>query len=188
MRVPAVVALAVAMVAGTAGCGTDLAARAGIPECQPSGELVLIAQAVPSASLVPCIDTLPIGWSFGGMDVRRGRSRFWLGNDRAGPRAVRVTLQSSCDTSGATELPPTRARTERFLRLDRLEPRSSGAWFHRFDGGCVTYDFVVPKGSYDFDSFNVEIDAALDLFERDEIADEVVDRYEAPLDAAGAVS
>jgi hypothetical protein len=187
IRPSAVVALVVVAIA-SAGCGSDLATPAGVPECEPSGELVIIAQAVPSATLVPCIDTLPIGWEFAGMDVRRDRSRFWLGNDRAGARAVRISLEETCDTARATALPPDDPRTVRSLRLDQLEPRSTGAWFHEFPGGCVTYDFSVPKGRYDFDAFNVELDAALDFFERSAIATEVADRYGAPLDVAARES
>lgn len=186
MRSLPAVALAVALVG--AGCGVDLSARQGVPECEPSGELVLIAQSVPSARHVPCIGTLPIGWDFSGMDVRRGRARFWLGNDRAGARAVRVTLAATCDTSGATELLSDRPSTRRFLRLDQLAVRNVGAWLHTFEGGCVTYDFAVPKSSYDFDAFNVELDAALDFFARDDIAAEVGERYDATLDPAGQVS
>ena len=171
-----------------AGCGADLSAREGVPECEPSGELVLIAQAVPSAEQVPCIASLPIGWDFAGMDVRRGRARFWLGNDRVGPRAVRVTLQATCDTAPATELPSDDPETRRFLRLDQLAARNTGAWLHTFDGGCTSYDFAVPKRSYDFDAFNVELHAALDFFARDDIADEVLDRFDAELDPAGTVS
>lgn len=176
-----VVAIAIAVAFVVAGCGGGLAARAGVPECEPSGELVTIAQAVPSARLVPCIEELPIGWRFSGMDLRRGRARFWLGNDRAGARAVRVTLDPACDTSGATAI-PSDLTTRRSLRLDRLDVRNAGAWFHEFTGGCVTWDFTVPRGTYDFDAFNVELDAALGLFPRTDIAAEVRDRYDAELD------
>ena len=182
-RVAAVLLLLV-----VSGCGTDLSAREGVPECEPSGELVVIAQAVPSAGHVPCIEMLPIGWDFAGMDVRRGRARFWLGNDRAGARAVRVTLESTCDTSTATELPSDHPSTQRFLRLDQLGSRNTGAWLHTFDGGCTTYDFAVPERSYDFDAFNVELHAALDFFPRGDIAAEVLDRFDAELDPATDVS
>lgn len=169
-----------AAVLATTGCAGQVAS-AGVPECEPSGELVTIAQAVPSARAIPCIRELPIGWSFSGMDVRDGRARFWLGNDRAGARAVRVTLEETCDTKGATELsdrPPTR----RFLRVDQLARRNAGAWLHLFGGGCVTYDFAVPKDTYDFDAFNVELDAALDFFPRSAVDAEVRRRYDAELD------
>ena len=34
----------------------------------------LLAQSVSSASLVPCVGSLPIGWSFGEVDVNDGQS------------------------------------------------------------------------------------------------------------------
>lgn len=183
--VPRVAGVALLLGMATGGCAR-LESRAGVPECEPSGELVTVAQAVPSASLAPCIDDLPIGWRFSGMEVRDGRARFWLGNDRAGDRAVRVTLDEECDLSGATELPSERAARQRFLRLDRLTGRNAGAWLHPFDGGCITWEFTVPKDTYDFDAFNVELDAALDFFDRDDIGSEVERRYDAELDSATA--
>ena len=165
-----------------AGCGGDgVAAEAGVPECEPSGELVAIAQAVPSAAFVPCIEEFPVGWSFGGMDVRNGRASFSLSNDRAGVRSVEVTLDETCDTSGATEL-SSAGRPRRFLRVDELAARRRGAWLHRFAGGCVTYGFSVPTGTYDFDAFNVELEAALGFFSRREIAADVRRRYGTELD------
>lgn len=180
-------ALALACFAA-AGCSGGLASTASVPECEPSGELVTIAQAVPTARFVPCIATFPVGWSFGEMDVREGRARYWLRNDRVGPRAVRVTLEPSCDTAGATELPSPGRSVRRWLRLDELDTVSRGAWLHEFQGGCVTHDFVVPRASYDFDAFNVELDTTLDLFSRRVIAEEVDRRYDAELDEGPASS
>src|SRR4029453_4009352 len=49
------------------------------------GELfVLMAQSVPSATLIPCIEALPVGWTYGGSDVSNGVARFWLRSDRRG--------------------------------------------------------------------------------------------------------
>src|SRR4029450_3036313 len=69
--------------------------------------LVLAAQAVPSATLMPCANPLPGGWSVGGFEGRSGRARVWLASDRAGARAAEARLTSSCDVAGATQLPPT---------------------------------------------------------------------------------
>src|SRR5207253_1051072 len=62
------------------------------PECGTGNAMILMAQAVPSATRLPCIATLPSGWTFGGADMQRGRARFWLDSDRAGARAIVVTL------------------------------------------------------------------------------------------------
>lgn len=176
-------ALVPALVCGLlAGCGGDgVAAEAGVPECEPSGELVAIAQAVPTATFVPCIEEFPVGWSFGGMEVRNGHASFSLSNDRAGVRSVEVTLDETCDTSGATELSST-GRPRRYLRVDELAARRRGAWLHRFAGGCVTYAFSVPTDTYDFDAFNVELEAAMGFFSRREIAADVRRRYDTELD------
>ncbi|MEX2658471.1 MAG: hypothetical protein WD232_02150 [Acidimicrobiales bacterium] len=165
-----------------AGCGGDIATSAGVPDCEPSGELVTIAQAVPSARFVPCIETFPIGWSFGEMELRDGRARFWLRNDRVGRQAVRVTLAARCDTSGSTEAPAPDEDIRRSLRVDDLDTHSRGTWLHEFEGGCVSYDFAVPRGRYDFDAFEVELDAALDFISRAALAREVERRYDTELD------
>ena len=51
--------------------------------------LHLVAQAVPSATLIPCIDRLHTGWTYGGSEVRSGFVRFWLDSDRVGDHRCR---------------------------------------------------------------------------------------------------
>jgi hypothetical protein len=66
------------------------------------GELfVLMAQSVPSATLIPCIEALPAGWTYGGSDVSDALARFWLDSDRGGLHAVEVSLTASCRITGA---------------------------------------------------------------------------------------
>jgi hypothetical protein len=180
-----VVALVGALVTGCGDAGQT--SGAGVPECEASGELVTIAQAVPTATFVPCIEALPVGWSFGDMEVRDGRASFTLSNDRAGVRSVEVTLEATCDTSDATELSGS-GRPHRFLRVDELSTRRRGAWLHRFPGGCVTYGFSVPTDTYDFDAFNVELETALGFFSRRTIAADVMRRYGAELDGSTAAT
>lgn len=119
------------------------------PACPAPGELsvdalILEAQSVPSAELLPCVSTLPVGWSFSGFDVVDGRSRLFLDSDRAGFRAVNITLAPSCNIAGATEVtaenndePRTRRYERPFIRSSRL----TGARYYVFDGGCAIYDF-----------------------------------------------
>jgi hypothetical protein len=116
------------------------------PACSGDSPIfILSAQAVPSATLLPCTLPLPGGWSHGGTRVRAGRVRFWLDSDRAGTRAAELTLTATCDLAGATLLPP--SADEAGLRrygLRRYEgplARHPGATvrYFRFTGGCVTY-------------------------------------------------
>ena len=53
------------------------------PSCGTGHSMILSAQAVPSAALLPCIAALPAGWSVGGTDIASGRASFVLDS---GPR------------------------------------------------------------------------------------------------------
>ena len=48
------------------------------PTCKAQTVTVLMAQAVPTATAVPCIAALPTGLSFAGATARNGEARFWL--------------------------------------------------------------------------------------------------------------
>jgi hypothetical protein len=101
-----------------------------------------MAQAVPTATAVPCIEALPAGLSFATAIARNGEARFWLDSDRVGARAVTVTLTGSCDTSSARPMATDETGTERF---DNDRAASSGGSrpdrFYRLPVGCVTYEF-----------------------------------------------
>ena len=107
------------------------------------GELfVLMAQSVPSATLIPCIEALPAGWTYGGSDVSNALARFWLDSDRGGLHAVEVSLTASCRITGAVDV--TNSTSEGGVRvyLDEfdLHPFSANKYFI-FPGGCVTYRY-----------------------------------------------
>ena len=111
------------------------------PTCEMSDQLLLMAQSVPSASLLPCIETLPIGWSFGALDVIDGRTRLFLDSDRGGLGALDVTLTPRCDLGGASQVPSDEAGARRFERVVLRQNRYAGSRFYLFDGGCVIYNF-----------------------------------------------
>ena len=113
------------------------------PECRSPGadQVVLMAQSVPSASLLPCLDALPLGWTFQAMDVRDGRTRLFLASDRVGPHSLEVILASGCDTSHATEVPSDERGARQFEQIEDITNRYSGVRYYIFDGGCVKYRF-----------------------------------------------
>jgi membrane-associated phospholipid phosphatase len=117
------------------------------PACGTGHSMILSAQAVPSAALLPCIAALPSGWTIGGADIASGKTSLWLDSDRAGPRAVTVTLTAACDTSGAQQVPSDQPGTRRFERPLSLAPQFSGLRFYTFPGGCVTYRFSFTPGA-----------------------------------------
>jgi hypothetical protein len=105
--------------------------------------IVLAAQAVPSATLLPCLTLLPAGWSVRDVFIQSGRARFTLDSDRVGPHAVTVVLTRYCDLPPVTRVPTDEPGTRRFEQIGDLRPGVgfTGTRFYLFQGGCVTYQF-----------------------------------------------
>jgi tRNA A-37 threonylcarbamoyl transferase component Bud32 len=103
--------------------------------CRQWVPLWLEAQAVPSATLVPCVRSLPSGWQFSRADVKNGTAQYLLNHDRAGDRALTARLTHYCDTRGTREVTSGDARIRRFQR-----PAVDGTqtWYDIFPGGCAT--------------------------------------------------
>jgi tRNA A-37 threonylcarbamoyl transferase component Bud32 len=123
----------------------DLGANA--PTCDTGHSMILSAQAVPSAALLPCIAALPAGWSINGVDIASGKASFWLDSDRAGVRSATITLAAACNTAGARQIPSDQPGTRRFERPLSLVPQFTGERFYTFPGGCVTYEFRFSPGA-----------------------------------------
>jgi tRNA A-37 threonylcarbamoyl transferase component Bud32 len=117
------------------------------PTCGTGHSMILSAQAVPSAALLPCIAALPAGWSIDGADIASGKASFGLDSDRAGVRSATITLAAACDTAGARQIPSDQPGTRRFERPLSLVPQFSGERFYTFPGGCVTYQFRFAPGA-----------------------------------------
>jgi hypothetical protein len=137
-------AVAAAVVAGAvvvSGCVASHYQRVSCTSRSRQSIFVLEAQAVPSATLMPCANPLPGGWSVGGFEVRSGLARIWLDSDRAGARAAEVRLTSSCDVAGATKLPPTGRGGPPVQRYEAPAAQQPPATvrYYVFTGGCVTY-------------------------------------------------
>jgi tRNA A-37 threonylcarbamoyl transferase component Bud32/membrane-associated phospholipid phosphatase len=108
--------------------------------CTHFEPLWLQAQAVPSASMVPCLRAELAGWEVGKVTVDDGRSVITLNHDRAGNGAVVLRLTATCDPGRATEMGSPAPGVVRYERLDQLSTAEFEAtWFDRFPGGCVTY-------------------------------------------------
>jgi tRNA A-37 threonylcarbamoyl transferase component Bud32/membrane-associated phospholipid phosphatase len=115
----------------------------GILACTDLEPLWLMAQSVPSASLVPCVDSLPAGWSVGGVTVNDGRSVIRL-YDRPGPDAAVVRLSADCDVQGAKLVSSSQPETRRYMRIEGQAPQTSVTVFEVFPGGCVTTGSTAP--------------------------------------------
>jgi membrane-associated phospholipid phosphatase/tRNA A-37 threonylcarbamoyl transferase component Bud32 len=107
----------------------------------------LLAQSVPTASLVPCLGSLPAGWSVGPVTVNNGRAVISLNHDRAGTGVLVVQLTAGCDTKGAVQVNSNHPQVRRYQRTDQQTPRLEAIHFDRFPGGCVTARATVPAAN-----------------------------------------
>lgn len=146
--------------------------------------LILTAQAVPTATLVPCIASFPSGWTYSGSRIRSGEAQFWLDSDRAGLRAVEVSLTRTCDLADAVEVTAAAAEpgVRTFERPISLPPRYQSNRYQVFPGGCVTYQFRFGTGAAA--TLALEADLALSFLPRSVLVTKV--RVDSGLTLCGA--
>ncbi|HEV2930216.1 MAG TPA: hypothetical protein VGW74_16110, partial [Propionibacteriaceae bacterium] len=107
--------------------------------CGDLEPLWLMAQSVPSASLIPCMQLVPFDWKVAKVAVNNGRSVITLDHDRGGRAAMVVRLTASCDLAGATEVTSEQPGARRYLRVDPNSTEFSATRAYTFPGGCVTH-------------------------------------------------
>ena len=142
------------------------------PGCGTGHSMILAAQAVPSAALVPCVGVLPAGWSvYNSADIVSGHATFWLDSDVAGGQALTVTLSATCDLSGATQVRSDQPGTRRFDRPLSQRPQFAELRFYTFPGGCVSYQFRFTDGASPL--LASQASGAVDLMPRARLVDYV---------------
>lgn len=127
-----------------ADVGVD--ADCGDPARADNPVLVLMAQAVPSATLIPCVRLVPATWRHGEVDVRYGQASFAFASgsvDSPDSEPLVVELRASCDVSGATEVPSDEPGTRRWERVSSVRPAYVGDRFYVYEGGCTRLAFAV---------------------------------------------
>ena len=87
-------------------------------DCGTEQSMQVMAQAVPSATQLPCVASLPVGWGVGDAEIIKGNAMFIVGVSGGESSPVTVTLtESPPDVEGTQQIP--------------------------IDGGCVTYRTTV---------------------------------------------
>ena len=134
------------------------------PTCRSEPPTVLMAESVPSASLIPCVDALPQGWTWHGFQANEMTSTFSL-EQQDGDGLLEVQLLSSCDVSGDGE------RVEAFPTATvyrTVERRGAHVvWTSTFPGGCsrVSLTFSAPQAQAEVD----RLERAISFVPRDEL-------------------
>jgi hypothetical protein len=148
------------------------------PVCEYRGDvrvplLVLMAQAVPTATQLPCVDldNLTAEWSVTDIFVRKGRARFALDSLRQlEHHAVVVTLERTCPFGRVTRVPSDHPGIQRYQEITEIRSGREfrGAIYYLFRGGCVTYRLDFRGGEQARPLGDVVL--ALGFVPRDEVA------------------
>jgi hypothetical protein len=116
--------------------------------CDDRDALWLMAQAVPSASLVPCLQLAPAGWSLNDVQVRSGDATIVFDTDRPHRiAAVTVRLAPACDLAGAREVSSEQPGARRYLKIERAAAPVAVTRSYVFQGGCVTERYLAAGAS-----------------------------------------
>jgi hypothetical protein len=138
-----------------------------------------MAQAVPTSSLIPCVQLVPASWRHGEVDVRSGEATFAFASASVdSPESVPLTVRLSrtCSVAGATEVPTDEPGTRRWERLRSVTPAYVGQRFYVYDGGCTTLTFAL-SGAGQVQAVG-EASLAVGFVTRDAVRAEVRERSE----------
>ena len=164
-RLSAALAVLFASAAAAGGCG---AVTSAVPRCASVQRLALVAQSVPAASYVPCIGTLPPGWTSASFDAHRGSTTFSLVSDRANGHPVEIALVSKCELRGATFITSRAPGVSTYTRLRSISPLYAGTLVDVFTGGCVTYRFAFERGPHI--ALMEDFESAVTLYSRQQLS------------------
>ena len=131
MRRPVMLPVLVAVAAALSACG---APENGQPTCRSEPPTLLMAESVPSASLIPCIDALPGGWTFQTFEADESHAAFSL-EQQDGDGVLDVEFVTTCAVSGSG------SAVEGFPTAQRYDAVENGGasvvWTSTFPGGCA---------------------------------------------------
>lgn len=80
---------------------------------------MISAQAVPTASFVPCVKALRPGWDFQHVAPESGRTWFAIDSDRLGSRFVQVTFTETCTPGNAVRVTSDEPSAELFVEVTK---------------------------------------------------------------------
>jgi hypothetical protein len=137
--------------------------------CALSGVVVLEAQAVPTATKVPCVIDELVGWTDGTQHIERGSSTLTYATTSSEGAQWTIQLRPTCTLPPDATPDPTTAGGVRRHSADRKEDTNAvhEEWF-QFDGGCASYVVTIPD-RYDEQRVFDELETSFRLIDRSAI-------------------
>lgn len=111
------------------------------PTCINGSSANLGAQAVPTAQLVPCFDTLPAGWDVDNVRIDQDGTEVRFDSDRAGDDAAVFHYTASCDIGQAVSTLSEHDGADRFDHIEQVAPSFMAQRYYVFEGGCIWWEF-----------------------------------------------
>jgi membrane-associated phospholipid phosphatase/tRNA A-37 threonylcarbamoyl transferase component Bud32 len=147
--------------------------------CGDQEALWLMAQAVPSATLVPCLQVSPPGWALNDVKAGSGFASIVFNTDRPFQEAaVTVELLPSCDLTGSTEVSSEQPGARRYIRIDRAADPDRVTRIYVFQGGCVSERYVSAVSP---ERMAADASSSIGFVTRDQLADELSRRSDGRL-------
>ena len=146
------------------------------PHCLEGGSALIVAQSVPNADFVPCLNRLPAGWSKTSVQIDQDGTTIGFDSDRAGEGAAHLHFADTCAIGeDAVLVPSDKEDSSRFDRLERLQPGFREQRYYVFLGGCVWWEFDFDDGASA--SLAIELGDQLELFSREQLNQNVRDSF-----------
>jgi tRNA A-37 threonylcarbamoyl transferase component Bud32 len=147
--------------------------------CEDQEALWMMAQAVPEATLVPCLQVTPPGWTLNDVKVARGFASIVFDTDRPmQTAAVTVDLTPTCDVTGATEVRSEQPGARRYIRIDRTASPVRVTRTYVFPGGCISERYISPDSP---ERLAADASVAFGFAARDKLAEDLTRRSDGRL-------
>jgi hypothetical protein len=139
VRIIRTLACALPVVAALCGCANVQANTE--PWCRPANPTALMAESVPSATLLPCVASLPVGWEFAGFSADETHATFSIRANADTGGSVDVELRGACPAASSEGRRSDEAGTSLLRTVQQRSPYAA-TWIYRFEGGCARIDIA----------------------------------------------
>jgi hypothetical protein len=174
----AIAALLLVAALATGGCGTvhiGPDGRAAVvspmscvqPDDRPSGMLLLLAQAVPTATSVPCLRSEAGNWSITEFHAENGRVRIEFSHRFGDEETATVDLAAGCDVRSAQEISSQFDGVRKYHAPATRGVRYADETRYVYSGACATLRFHLSDPGADLRG--AEIAGALGFVSRERL-------------------
>ncbi|MGI9602081.1 MAG: hypothetical protein ACR2QE_09365 [Acidimicrobiales bacterium] len=155
MRSNHLVVIALAAVIALMATACSVAESLPLPACSGGSSILIVAQSVPTAELLPCLGasdptlpqlaepgpTLPSGWESAGVTIDDNGMVVRLDSDRAGSDAAVLHFAETCEIGTSVSVPSDQEGADVLESIEEIEPGLRANRYYVFPGGCVWWEF-----------------------------------------------